>query len=153
MKHQHIDEQLYESAMHEVEMEFRVSGMVAPPPGFLQRWQIRLDKHLIATGRRQARIFVAIIAVIILGFFTLIGLRFVPALPSYGSFLSFWVNVYTQLMIFIKMGETIFETLFRTLPGLVPADWWINAIVSTGMLLLLWAGLMRQFVQKQGVLV
>jgi amino acid transporter len=153
MKHQHIDEKILESAMHEVEMEFRVSGMVAPPPGFLRRWQARLDQQRIASENKQAWIFVAIIVVIALGFLSLIGLRVVPELPSYGSFLSFGVNLFTQIVIFFKMVGTIIETLFRTLMGLVPPTSWINVIVSLGVLLLLWVGLMRQYVQKQGVMV
>ena len=153
MKHQHIDEKLLDSAIHEVEMEFRVSGMVGPMPGFLSRWQTRLIQQRIRLENRQAWIFVAIIVVIMLGFFALIGINFMPDLPTYNNLLSLLINLFTKLLIFIKMFGTIIETLFRTLSGLIPPIGWINAIVSTGVLLLLWIGLMRQFVHKQGVLV
>jgi hypothetical protein len=153
MKHQHIDEQLLETVMQEVEMEFQLAGLVSPRPGFLQRWQTRLDQQRIASEKKQVWMFMAIFGIIALGFFTLIGLRFVPVWHSNGSFLSFWINLFTQVVIFFKTIGTIIETLLRTLPGLVPPSWWVNVIVSAVVLLLLWVVLMRQFVQKQGVLV
>jgi hypothetical protein len=153
MKHQQFDEQILESAWQEVEIEFRVSEMVTPAPGFVNRWQTRLDQRRIKAENKQAWVIVGINVVIALGFFTLIGMRLVPTMPSYASFLSFWVDLFAQTVIFFKMAGTIIETLFRTLPGLIPPTWWTNAIMSTGVLLLLWISLMRQYVQKQGVMV
>jgi len=153
MKHRQFNDGLLESAWREVKDEFQASGFISPAPGFGTRFRARLEIQRIADEQKQAWLIVAINIVIALGFLVLIGLQFIPSLPSSGSFLSFWVEMFSNVVIFLKMIGTIFETLFRTLPGLIPPSWWLNVFISIGVLLLLWVSLMRQFVQKQGVMV
>jgi hypothetical protein len=151
MKHQQFDDQILESAWREVEAEFQVSGFVSPAPGFGSRFRARLEMQRVAREQKQAWFVVSVNLVIALGFLILIGIQFVPTLPTYGSFVSFWVKLISQSIIFIKMIWTILETFIRTMPGLFPSSWWVNAIVSNVVLLILWVSLMRQYVRRQGV--
>jgi hypothetical protein len=151
MKHQQFNDQTLESTWREVEAEFQASGYVSPAPGFGSRFRARLEMQRIAREQKQAWLIVAINLVIALGFLILIGIQFMPSLPSFDGFFSFWVKLFSQSVIFINMIGTIIETFIRTIPGLIPSTWLINAFVSIGLLLLLWLSLMRQYVQKQGV--
>ena len=151
MKHQQFNEQILESAWREVETEFQASGFISPTSGFGSRFRARLEMQRVAREQKQAWLVVAINLVIALGFLILIGLQFVPTLPTYGNFVSFWVKLFSQSVVYIKMIWTILETFFRTISGLIPLSWWGNALVSVAVLLVLWVSLMRHYVQKQGV--
>lgn len=152
MKHQQFSDQILETAWQEIENEFRVSGFVTPAPGFGDRFRSRLEMQRVAREHKQAWLVVAINLVIALGFLLLIGIQFIPTLPNYNNLISFWVKLFSQSIIFIKMIWTILETFFRTMPGLIPSSWWVNAVVSSAVLFILWISLMRQYVQKQGVM-
>jgi hypothetical protein len=152
MKHQQYDDHILESAWREVEAEFQVSGFISPAPGFGSRFRARLEMQRVAREQKQAWLVVAINLVIALGFLILIGIQFFPALPTFDNFISFLVKLFSQSIIFIKMIWTILETFLRTMPGLIPSSWWVNAVVSIVVLLILWVSLIRQFVQKQGAM-
>jgi len=152
MEHQQFDDQILESAWREVEAEFQVSGFVSPVPGFGSRFRARLEMQRIAREQKQAWLIVAINLVIALGSLILIGIQFVPTLPTYDTFISFCVELFSKSIIFIKMFWTILETFVRTVPGLVPQSWWVNAIALSVVLLVFWGSLMRHYVQKQGVM-
>jgi hypothetical protein len=152
MKHQQFDDQILESAWREVEAEFQVSGFVSPVPGFGSRFRARLEMQRIAREQKQAWLIVAINLVIALGFLILIGIQFVPTMPTFDTFLSFCIGLFSKSIIFINMLWTILETFIRTLTGLIPPSWWTNAIASSIVLLILWASLFRHYVQKQGVM-
>ena len=130
MKHQQFDDRIFESAWREVEAEFQVSGLVSPAPGFGSRFRARLEMQRVAREQKQAWFVVGVNLVIALGFLILIGIQFVPSIPTYGNFVSFWVRLFSQAIIFIKMIWTILETFLRTMPGLIPSSWWVNAAVS-----------------------
>jgi hypothetical protein len=152
MKHQQFDVQILESAWREVEAEFQVSGFVSPAPGFGSRFRARLEMQRIAREQKQAWLIVAINLVIALGFLILVGIQFAPSMPTYDTFISFCVELFSHSIIFIKMLWTILETFIRTVPGLIPQSWWVNAIALSVVLLVLWGSLMRRYVQKQGVM-
>ncbi|MGD8457828.1 MAG: hypothetical protein PVF83_15705 [Anaerolineales bacterium] len=152
MKHQQFSEQVLESAWQEVEIELKLSGFVSPAPGFGARFRSRLEMQRVAREQKQAWLVVAINLVIALGFLILIGIQFVPTLPTNNNFISFWVELFSKSIIFIKMIWTILETFIRTIPSLIPSSWWMNAAITSAVLFILWISLMRQHVQKQGVM-
>ena len=151
MNHQHFDEQLIESVWQQVELEFRASGMVAPTPGFAKRWQERLAKHRLREERKQAWLVLILCTVIALGFLFLSGVQFIPSLPSADGIFAVWVDFFAKVVVFVKMVVGILETLIRTLPRVIPPSWWISIISSFVVLVALWASMMKQYVQRQGV--
>jgi hypothetical protein len=151
MNHQHFDEQLIESAWQQVELEIRASGMVAPAPGFANRWQERLAKHRVRAERKQTWLILILSTVIAFGFLFLTGIQFIPSLPSVDGIFAVWVDFFAKVVVFIKMVVGILETLFRTLPRVIPPSWWISIISSFVVLVVLWTSMMKRHVQRQGV--
>lgn len=150
MKLPHFENDLHESAWQELAFEFKSAGMAGPESGFTNRWQRRLAKHHEAVARRQAWVVFSANVVIALGFLTLMGLRIVPGLPGPNQFITIWVELFAQIVIFIKMSVGLLDTLTRTLPGVVPVRWWLSIFGSFGMLILFWVSMIRQQVQEQG---
>jgi hypothetical protein len=152
MKHQQYNEHQLESAWQEVEIEIKASGIVAPVPGFVRRWQERLALYRKKIERRQAWFIVALCAVIAFGFLSLIGLFSAPKLATSPDNLFYsWVGLLSRIIIFIKMVGGLAETIVRSLQVLIPVSGWVAIGFGVIGLFVLWAFMVRRFGKNIGV--
>ncbi len=142
---------LVETAWGEVETTFRSSGMVAPLPGFTNRWMQRLELARQKEERKQAWVLILTNLVIAFGFILLIGLGFLPSISGQGGVVNLWVGLVSRAVIFIKMTGGLASTMLRTLPGVVPNSWWIAGFTLLGIMVALWVSMVRRHLQNQGV--
>jgi hypothetical protein len=147
---QFSDKQM-EIAWEEIEQAFKTSGMVEPAPGFMARWNERLQQEKQREDRRQAWMLVIMNVVIALGFLGLISIQFVPSITEGSSLLDIWVDLVSRIIVTFKMIAGMFGTLRRTLPGLIPTSWLMPIVTGLGILVVLWASMVRQHIRNQGV--
>lgn len=141
---------LVETAWGEVESTFRSSGMVAPLPGFTDRWMKRLELARQKEERKQAWVLILTNLVIAFGFLLLIGMGFLPSISSQGGVVNLWVGLVSRAIIFVKMAGGLASTMLRTLPGVVPTSWWVAGFTLLGIVMALWVSMVRRHLQSQG---
>ncbi len=151
MKHQQFNDSTLDAAWKQVEKEIRSSGLKSPAPGFNTRWQARLAKHKYATKRKEIWLLVGISLIVALGFLGFLSLQTIPSLSAQNGLISFFVDLFAKIVIFVNMVDSIFETLSRTLPKVLPISLQVSVIGSLFMLFILWVSMMRRLVQNQGV--
>jgi hypothetical protein len=151
MNQAQYNEKQLESAWEDLEQAFKASGMVEPAPGFVGRWNERLLLEKQREDRRQAWMLVIMNLVIALGFLGLISIQIVPSLTEGSSLLDIWVDMLSKLIVNLKMVGGMFGTLRRTLPGLIPSSWVMPGVTALGILVVLWASMVRQHIRNQGV--
>jgi hypothetical protein len=152
MNQAQFSETKIEKAWLDVEHAFKSSGMVEPAPGFIGRWNERLLLERQREDRKQAWTLVIMNVVIALGFLGLISIQIVPSLTAGSSLLDIWVDMVSKLIITLKMAAGVLGTIRRTLPGVIPASWLMPGLTGLGILVVLWASMVRQHIQNQGVL-
>ncbi|MBW8010033.1 MAG: hypothetical protein FVQ83_02165 [Chloroflexi bacterium] len=69
-----------EIAWRQVSDSFDTSGMVAPAPGFVNRWQDRLDADIARRHRRQSWLIIGLNVFIAAILFVLLAAQIFPAL-------------------------------------------------------------------------
>jgi hypothetical protein len=151
MNQAQFEDKRLDDAWNEIEHVFRLSGMVSPAPGFVNRWQTRLVVEHQKEERRQAGLMIAAILIIAFGFILLIGLQILPNLGPNDSLLNIWVEVISRVIVFYKMIGAAVGTLSRTLPGLIPTSWLVGGLTFMGIVVVLWVSMVRQYIQNQGV--
>jgi uncharacterized membrane protein YhdT len=151
MNEQRFEDKMLETAWGEVETTFRSAGMIAPLPGFTSRWMERLELERQKDERKQAWALVLTNLVIAVGFILLIGIQYVPSVSSGGGIVPLWVEMVSRVVLFIRMAGGLVSTLLRTLPGLVPASWWVSGAAFMGLVVVLWVSMVRRHLSVQGV--
>lgn len=150
MSQAQFEDKQIEKAWVEIEQAFRTSGMAEPAPGFMERWNERLEHEKQQEDRRQAWMLVIMNVVIALGFLGLISIQFVPSLSEGSSLLDIWVDMVSKLIVTFKMAAGMLGTLRRTLPGLIPSSWVMPIVTGLGIMVVLWASMVRQHIRNQG---
>lgn len=145
-----FEDETLDFAWQKVESSFRSAGMVAPLPGFTNRWMQRLEQARQKQERRQAWALILTNLVIASGFILLIGLGFLPSVSGQGGAVNLWVGLMTKIIISVKMVGGLANTMLRTLPGVVPSSWWIAALTLLGIVVALWVSMVRRHFQNQG---
>ncbi len=148
MSQAQFDKHTLDEAWQEVEMTFRTSGMASPLPGFSERWLERMALERARQERKQAITLALSNLVIALGFLGLIGLQVVPPMVSGQNLLAVWVGLLSRMVVSVEMVSGLVKTLLRTLPGLIPASWWVAGLTLMGILLVVWVSMVRQHLQK-----
>jgi hypothetical protein len=151
MNQAQFNEKQLEIAWEEVEQAFQTSGMVEPAPGFVGRWNERLQLEKQKEDRKQAWVLIVMNAVIALGFLGLISIQIVPSLSAGNSLLDIWVDLASRLIVNLKMVGGMLSTFRRTLPGVIPSSWIVSGFTALGIMVVLWASMVRQHIRKQGV--
>ena len=151
MNQAQFNENQIEMAWEEIEQAIKASGMVEPAPGFVGRWNERLQLEKEREDRRQGWMLVIMNVVIALGFLGLISIQFVPSLSAGSSLLDIWVDLVSRLIVNLKMAAGMFGTFRRTLPGVIPSSWLMPMVTGLGILVVLWASMVRQHIRNQGV--
>ncbi|MGD2027213.1 MAG: hypothetical protein PVI99_05295 [Anaerolineales bacterium] len=147
---QPFEDKLLATAWTQVEDTFRTSGMVAPLPGFTSRWMARLELERQREERRQAWALILTNLVIALGFLILIGMGFLPSISANGGVVNLWVGLLSRLVVFFKLAGGLTNTMIRTLPGVVPASWWVGGLTLVGIVVVLWLSMVRRHMRDQG---
>lgn len=150
MSQPQFEDKRIEDAWDEVEHVFRLSGMISPAPGFVNRWQARLVVERQKEERRQAGLMIAAILVIAFGFILLIGMQILPNLNENTSMLTIWVEMVSRVIVFFQMISASVVTLSRTLPGIIPSSWVVGGFTFVGIVVVLWVSMVRH-IRKQGV--
>jgi hypothetical protein len=151
MNQAQYNEKQLEIAWEEVEQAFRTSGMVEPAPGFMERWNERLQLEKQKEDRKQAWVLIVMNVVIALGFLGLISIQLVPSLSAGKSLLDIWVDMASRLIVNLKMIGGMLSTIRRTLPGVIPSSWIFSGLTALGIVVVVWASMVRQHIHKQGV--
>lgn len=148
---QHFEDKMLEIAWGEVESTFRSAGMMAPLPGFTNRWMERLELERVREERRQAWALVLTNLVIAVGFIILIGAQYAPSLSNGGGIVALWVELVSRVVLLLRMASGLVSTLLRTLPGLVPTSWWVGSAAAVGFGVALWVSMVRRHMRNEGV--
>ncbi|MEN8242558.1 MAG: hypothetical protein ABFS17_11590 [Chloroflexota bacterium] len=151
MKQAQFNDKQLEIAWEEIEQVFNSSGMVEPAPGFTARWNERLQLEKQQEDRRQAWMLIIMNLVIALGFLGLIAIQIAPSLSTGSSLLDIWVDMVSRMIVNLKMVGGVLGTLGRTLPGVIPTSWLMTGITALGIMVAVWASMVRQHIRNQGV--
>ena len=152
MNQAQFNEKQLEIAWEEVEQVFKNAGMVEPAPGFVGRWNERLQFEKQQEDRKQAWLLIIMNAVIALGFLGLIAIQIVPSLSAGNSLLDVWVDTVSRMIVNLKMVGGMLSTMQRTLPGLIPSSWVMPGITALGIMVVVWASMVRQHIRNQGAM-
>lgn len=141
-----------EIAWREVNDRFERSVTLAPEPGFVGRWEVRLEADLAKRHRRQSWVIIGLNVFMAVILFILLAAQVFPILQSPSSLIIQATQGLGDLLSFVNIIEKVFASLFRVLPGIIPFTWWVAILASFGGLLALWIATIKQFALKQGVL-
>ncbi len=121
---------------------FDDSPDVEPAPGFVNRWQARLEAdrqvELVARYRWQSWIMLILIANVVAGLIFWLGTQFLTTFESPTQFVLFWVYRLASTLTFVSTAQNIFVTLVRTLTSIVPAGFWAVFAASLGASSVVW---------------
>lgn len=108
---------------------------VEPAPGFLSRWQGRLEIdrqiELSVRHRWQSIIMLILIGNVIAGLVVLLSTQFLTTFDTPLDFLLSGVYRLASFVTRLNALENILTTLFRTIINVVPAGWW--AVLALGL--------------------
>lgn len=144
------DKRHIESGWQQVENTFHTAGMAEPAPGFVTRFQTRLVKQRAQDERKQAWRVLVIYAAIALVLLSTIGYLWAQTINEPSDLILLWAGLVSKIWVYIKMFVSIFLSLGRTLPNLVPYSWWITMVSFVGGTVLFWALTVRQYLSLDG---
>ena len=132
-----------------VEVLFADIPEMEPTPGFVNRWQTRLEssRQIEQFIRHRWQSWIMLIGIANAAAFTLVllGAQFLNTYDSMMEYLLTWVyRGAVTLTLFNGIQEIIF-TLFRTIPGAIPLAGWIVLLVILGGAVLIWLYSMFKF--------
>jgi len=106
-----------------------------PVPGFVDRWQIRLETDrqvdLLGRHRWQSVIMLILIGNVITGLVFLLSTQFLTTFETPTQLVLSWVYRLAAMLTFVNGLQNLFSTLFRTFTNIVPAGFW--AILGAGL--------------------
>ena len=106
-----------------------------PAPGFVNRWQERLEIdsqiELSVRHRWQSIIMLILVGNVIAALVVLLGTQFLTTFDSPLAFILTGIYRFASTMTFINVIQNIFLTLFRTITSIVPAGIW--ALLGVGL--------------------
>jgi hypothetical protein len=141
------------SAIAESNLALRSARVVAPAPGFANRWQERL----VATRRAQRRRTLLGTLFFSAGGLLLIAFLAGPALVSLFGSPAEWISALVHAALFIYTTTLAVagagSVLFRVLPGFVPPFLWLVFFSTLSGFALLWSVSIWRLVRRpQGVI-
>lgn len=145
------DERHIESGWQQVENTFRTAGMVKPAPGFVTRFQTRLAEQRVQDERKQAWRVLVVYATIALVLLSTMGYLWTQTINEPSDLILLWVGLVSKIWVYIKMFVSIFLSLGRTLPNLVPLSWWTTIVSFVGGTVLFWGLTVREYLSLDGV--
>ncbi len=139
------------NALKGMEMELRTAPVVAPAPGFGQRWQARLHTQELQRKRRQTLISMVVSVGGAMMLFALLLLAAIPLLrmPVSAVVISIF-ELARALTVVSAIGEAV-TTVFSVAFNLVPRTMWIAICVALGALSTLWIVALQQLTSARRV--
>jgi hypothetical protein len=108
---------------------------VEPAPGFVSRWQGRLETErqieLSIRHRWQSIIMLILIGNVIAGLVVLLSTQFLTTFDTALGFLLSGVYRLASFVTRLNAVENIVTTLFRTITSVIPVGWW--AVLALGL--------------------
>lgn len=140
--HEHMRDcescQLLANAWQEVESQLHRSAMLAPAPGFTDRWQMRLALDSQRVQRRQSMLLLGFS----IGGATLLlaslALLLLPLADSPIVFVAAWLSHLAEMIGLINNTGDVIGKLLETLSGSVSLIWLIFGSGLVSLLAVLW---------------
>lgn len=108
---------------------------IEPAPGFVNRWQARLEVErqieLSIRHRWQSIIMLILTGNVIVGLVVLLGTQFLTTFDTPLELVFSGVYRLASIVTFINMVQNIFITLYRTITSIVPVGLW--AVLGLGL--------------------
>ena len=115
---------------------------VEPAPGFVNRWQATLeaDKDALKAihQRWQSWILFVLIANGAALALLLMGVQLFRTYDSVTDWVLSWVYKIATTMVLASGFRNAFVTLFRTVPQLIPTEWWVVIAVMLSVSTIIW---------------
>lgn len=125
-------------ALRQAEVALHTQVMAAPAPGFVQRWQARLQEERMRAHRLQTRL---VLGISLSALITVLCMLMLLSWPYLGSFkLAFWGFAY-QVMSYYYLVEGLGEftaSLLTAMAGIIPLFGWMLALGMVFELGVLW---------------
>ncbi len=122
----------------------------APAPGFLDRFQQRLETHQRIQDRRLSWAFF-ILSASAAGFaFVLFFSFLLRQWHSLMGLVSGWIEQVIDWLLFLQFAQGIFIDLLQTLPPAVPFPLWMGVFALIGGAAILWLKTLRKLAYYQG---
>lgn len=126
-------------ALDEVEVQLQGASMLAPAPGFMSRWQIRLEMDRQKQHQRQTMgiIIFGVIAVVSL----LAALVFVTLPWMRSPNVLLWTLLYRifTMALYVDIARELLMRVFQSASSVIPSlSWWILSVGLISELGVLW---------------
>ncbi len=131
-----------------VETFLITAPQMAPAPGFVNRWQERLESQRKQRERKQTLTLLAVStggASVAFALFTVALLLHFQLFPK--NFLGAIAQI-TDWFLYLNVAGDIFVSLARTLPSAIPFPLWMGFFALTGAAGILW---LKSFRKLQGI--
>ena len=129
--------------------EMTQAPILAPMPGFSQRWLASLPARRLREQQRQARKFVLFLTgAAALSFILLVGLMILDQSPL--DWIIGGLHTIAQVTIQLKQIQLVIISIIKSLPPFVPVIAWIFLTLPLGLLSLTWIGALWR-ISAQGV--
>lgn len=122
------------AAWRQVEPLVSNAQMIAPAPGFVERWELRLEKERLSIQRRQslwvfaAGLGFALVSLVLLATVTLLSLN---------SPIEWFLALTSRVATLFYLADAI-QNSFIILQVSIPLSWWIGAGLTIAALCILW---------------
>lgn len=132
------------AAWRQVEPVIQTAGVVAPAPGFINRWQLRLEKERLALQRRQSLLVFGFGMGAALFFLILLA---VTILTTINSPVDWFLMIASRLAALFLLAD-VFQDAFSILSSAVPISWLAAGGVIVAALCLLWIFSLQRLAQS-----
>lgn len=137
-----------ENAWMEVANLFVEVPEMKPAPGFVNRWQAALEfdqvTEKVKRQRWQSLIFLIVIANGAALALILMGFQLFNTYGSMTDWVLSWVYRAASAMVIANGFRHAFATLFRTIPQLIPMQWWIGIAITLCISTVFWIASMMK---------
>ena len=126
-------------ALDEVEVQLRGASMLAPSPGFINRWQIQLEMDREKQHQRQTIGIIIFGVIAVVSLLTALVFVTLPWMRSPNVLL--WTLLYRifTMALYVDIAGELLMRLFQSASGVIPSlSWWILSVGLISELGVLW---------------
>ena len=120
-----VECRLLASAWQNVDQQLREATLLAPKPGFTQRWELRLKQQRQLVQHRQTVAVLGFGAVGIVSLLASLVLLTLPIIQTPKALV--WLGIYRLITLFAyaQMAQDTLLPFLQTTLGAVPGFWWL----------------------------
>jgi anti-sigma factor RsiW len=131
-------------ALREIDQELHNAPVLTPAPGFVSRWQTRLEANRIQSHRRQTFLIMFLCIGGAMFMLSLLGLAIFPVLRSpWPVFLAFLYELTSTFMLASVISEAL-VTVLKAIFEIIPVTQWAAIWVALAGLGALWVVAMHR---------